>query len=234
MLYALYGKDTHTVRKKLTALIEQLLTKKPDAPYVRFDAETFTEDTLSEYISAHGLFSERGIVVLDGVIFSDYGEKVLKQLKDIAESENIFVVVEEKLDAKTRTKLEKHAKKIQEFKISTKESSGEFNVFSLTDALGKRDRKLLWTKYQEAIRSGAKPEDLHGILFWQTKTMLLVMQKNTKGIKPFVVGKAKRFLENWNEMELKKLSLELVSVYHRARSGAYGLETGLERLLLSV
>ena len=107
-------------------------------------------------------------------------------------------------------------------------------MFSLTDALGNRDKKKLWTLYQKAIRTNAVPEELHGILFWQVKTMLLVSQKETKDLKPFAVSKAKKFIQNYSEEELQKLARNLVELYHDTRRGFVEFPIALEQFILSI
>lgn len=237
MLYLFYGTDKDKARNKVQATVASLLKRTPDASYVRLDDETFTDDALNEYISEQGLFAGRVLVVLDHVA----GDKekraiVAKQAKAMADSENIFIALDEKLDATTLTKLKKYAEKVAEFspKTKAKKEHADFNVFKLTDALGARDSKKLWVLYQQALRAGVVPEEIHGLLFWQTKTMLLVAQKSTKGLKPFVVSKAKRFLANWVDEQLVALSSNLIETYHDARRGKFELEVGLEQLILSL
>jgi len=186
------------------------------------------------------------LIVLDNV-FSDKDFKVLivKNIKDITASENIFITLEESLDKKSLTKFEKYAEKTQKFSLpksggrqfGTKRGSRDlkdFNIFSLTDAFGNRDRKKLWVLYRKAMQKNYSAEEMHGLLFWQTKTLLLVAQKSTAGIKPFVVNKARRFLDNWTLDELKELSTKLVNVYHESRRGKFKLEIGLEQLILTL
>ena len=66
--------------------------------------------------------------------------------------------------------------------------------------------------------TNAVAEEQHGILFWQVKTMLLVASGETKGLKPFVVSKARKFTQNYSDNELRRLSDKLVTIYHDARS----------------
>jgi len=125
-------------------------------------------------------------------------------------------------------------KKTQEFALEKKEKKDAFNIFSLTDALGERNKKRLWTRYQEALRAGSAPEEIHGILFWQLKTLLLVSKGATAGIKPFVITKAKHFLGNYTENELEDLTKSFVDLYHDARRGKIDFDIGLEKILLSL
>ena len=238
MLYVLYGNDTDKVFAKANALVESLLQKKPDASLVKVSNETFEDSHLLEWVHEQGLFAQKCIVQFTRV-FEDKGAKeaVLDSLKEIAESPNIFVMIEGTLDAKTLKKLEKHATKVQEFSSTEKAGKQSFNTFALTDALGERNKKQLWVLYNQALMSGSVPEELHGILFWQVKSMLLAEcsgSAQASGLKPFVFNKAKRFAKNYTLPELQQLSHDLVTLYHDARRGKGEFETKLEVFLLRV
>lgn len=237
MLYVLYGEDTKKSRDKLNALIRNLLSKKKDANLSKLDNENFDPRDLLDHIKSQGLFEQKSIIVLD-TLFSNVTDKgiVLDNIKDIGESDNVFIVIEGKLDAKTKNKLEKHAEKMQECalaKSSAKKKS--FNIFDLADALGERDRKQLWVLFQTGMLHNISAEEMHGILFWGTKNMLLAKQSTSAkeaNLSSFVYGKAKRYAENYSDIELQKLSGDLVSIYHQARRGAGPLGLQLEKLLL--
>jgi len=235
MLYVIYGTDSQKARDKTRALVDSLLKREPDASHFRLTDETFTPDVLTEYLGGQGLFAPKVLVVLDTTFGLDNAkETIIERIKDIAESDNVFIVLENTLDAKTLKKFEKHATKIQSYgeEKKTKSTQRDNTIFKLTDALAGRNTKQSWVLYQQVLRSGARPEEIHGMLFWQVKTLLLVARKSTKGLKPFVVSKANTFLKKWSEDELRKLSSDLVSIYHEARLGKFDLEIGIERLIL--
>lgn len=237
MIYLLYGNNTQTSREKLHVLLEALSKKRPDAEHFYINSENTPEFSIEELISSQGLFEQKYIVVLDN-LFADKDKKdeLVKFLKEMQSAEHVFIFLEGKLDKKTLTKFEKYAEKIQEF------SKGEvkkerFNTFSLTDAFGKRDRKDLWTLYQKAKAENIADEEIHGILFWQVKSMLLVLQSNNAkeaGLNPFVFAKSKGFLRNYSEDEVRSLSQKLISLSHDARRGICGFDTALERLILAL
>ncbi|MBX4198036.1 hypothetical protein KW782_01745 [Candidatus Parcubacteria bacterium] len=241
MIYLLYGSDTEKSRSKLHELVGSLVKKKPDASHVRITDETFTESSLDEHISGMGLFSQKTIVELDNVFRNKEAKPVvLERLKDIAESENIFVVLEGELNAGEVKKFEKHAEKVQEFdEPHSAEASrgGDFKIFALTDAFGKRDRKQLWVLYTKAKRKNISDEEIHGILFWQIKALFQAKSaKNAKdaGLNPFVYQKSQGFLKNFQETELQTTSSKLVSLYHDARRGIIDFGSGLEMFILSL
>jgi len=241
MIYALYGNDTQTSRKKLHTLLEGLCKKRPDAEYFHITSENVSEFNIEELISSQGLFEQKYIVVLDN-LFEGKGkenstkDELLKVLKEMQKAEHIFIFLEGKLDKKTVARFEKHAEKIQECSVEEKKKE-RFNTFSLTDALGKRDRKGLWTLYQKARIENIADEEIHGILFWQVKSMLLALQSGSAqdaGLNPFVFNKSKGFLRNYSKEELQSISQKLVSISHNARRGIHEFDTALERFILSV
>jgi len=125
-------------------------------------------------------------------------------------------------------------KEEEEYLIGPK-ARGEFNIFSLTDAIGARRKRDAWVLYQKALAAGMVPEEVFYKLVWQVRTMLVA--KKTKGaeeadMKPFPYNKAKGFLRNFKDGELEKFSENLVLGYHVARRGKGEIETLVERTLL--
>lgn len=122
-------------------------------------------------------------------------------------------------------------------KLPLDKKGREFNIFTLTDALGARDKKRAWIIYQQALAAGLSAEEVFFKLFWQVKTML--MTARTKSVtetdmKEFPYSKAKSFLKNFKPGELEKLSEDLVIGYHQARRGEGEIETLVEKILLGL
>jgi DNA polymerase III delta subunit len=238
MIYLLYGSDTDKSREKLIELVQKMVAKKPDASHVRVNDENFETVSLDELIGGMGLFSSKMIVEADQ-LFEDknYKEILSDRMKEIAESENIFIFREAEL-LKSELKLfEKHAEKVQEFALKAVEKKRDNSFFALADAFGKRDRKELWLLYTKARMNDAVPEELHGILFWQLKSMLLseaASDAKEAGLNPFVYQKSKQFARNFTSQELKTISSRMISIYHDARRGGMELGLALEQFILEV
>lgn len=112
-----------------------------------------------------------------------------------------------------------------------------FNIFSLTDALGARNKREAWLLYQKALASGLAPEEVFYKVQWQVKTLLTA--QNTKSVaetdmKPYPYSKAKGYLKNFKANELESLSEALVLGYHSARRGQGDIETLVEKFLLKL
>lgn len=113
----------------------------------------------------------------------------------------------------------------------------EFNIFTLTDALGARDKKRAWILYQQALLAGLSAEEVFFKLVWQVKSLLLASRtRNVEetDMKMFPYEKAKSFLKNFKPGELEKLSEDLIIGYHRARRGESKVEILVEKILLSL
>lgn len=237
MLYAFYGGDEAKAKDKAEALVSSLLEKRPDASVRRFDAESFSPDLIPELLQGQGLFVEKCIVILDRVLGSDaHQATLLKVLPEVAQSDNIFVVIEGELLAAPKKKLEQHASKTQHF-AADKKTTERFNAFALADALGARDKKRLWLLYQEALLNGLVAEELHGTLVWQVKSMALTHVTTTPdeaGMKPFPYKKAQGFAKNYSPDEVKEKWFSLLEVYHEARRGKGELSVLLEKWVLAL
>lgn len=236
MLYVHYGTDFKKVNAKTRTLIGGLRAKRPDAAFTVLESAEVSTG-LEELVDAQGLFNQRHIAHLRAPFETAEGkEAVLTRLPRLAESANIFVVSSPALDAPTRTRLEKHAERMECYTAPAKEKP-TFNVFVLGDLVGSRDKKALWVTYQEALRSGFAPEELHGTFFWAVKSMLLAVHSanaTEAGQKPFVYAKFARYAKNFTTEELIALSRDLVVMYHEVRQGTADMSLALEQWVLRV
>ena len=235
MLHAIIGNDRAKALERLDALIESFTKKYNDPAIVRIGEENVGSDILEEYAGAQGLFNDTLVVVLDELLDLEEGA-IADKLQDFAQSQNIFIVLQAKPKAELRKKLEKYAEKSETVELP-KGKKDSFDIFALTDALGRRDRKRAWVLYQRARLTGAEEEQLHGMLFWIVKGMLLASSaKSAKeaGLSPFVFSKASSFAKNYTRGELEKLSHDLVTLYHDSRRGLHELPVALEQFILSL
>ena len=243
MIYFLYGDSTQegaqAAHKKAVALSTDLLKKKPDASLFTLTEENWNEAAIDEYTASQGLFEKKYIVLVKDVLAKkDRKEIFLDRIELFAESPNIFIVAEDTIDKASLKKIEKHAEKVQLFEGKGKgvDKNG-FKIFDLADALGSRNKKRFWTLYRQAIEAGKVPEEIHGILFWQVKSMVLAARSGSaseSGLNPFVYGKAKGFSDNFSKDELTAIMTRLVSMYHDAHRGLCDFETALEIVSLEV
>ena len=247
MIYFYYGTDGELARKKAKVTIDSLLAKKPDATLVKIGEESIEDGKIMELANSQALFSNKFIVYLYKTFDNkENKELVLKNIKEIGKSENIFIFVEGKTDKVSLGKIEKAGGKIEEFakpekSFSKKEKLAQIgekiDFFEFADALGRRDKKGLWVLYQDALKEQVPSEEVHGIFFWQTKSMLLGKLSNNPdeaGMKPYPYQKVKEYGKNYKDGELENISSKLVSMYHEAHRGNVDFPVALEKFILEL
>jgi DNA polymerase III delta subunit len=237
MFYFIYGNNKEKAREKAHELLDIMKSKRPNSAYVQVDSDSFSVNLVDELLATQGLFDHKNIVFLDGVMSNAENKKtVLERVKMFKESDNAFVILETTATKEVLKKFEKTAEKIIDCDedVEKKESP---SLFALADALGRRDRKGLWMGIISAFKDDSVPEELHGILFWQVKSMILAnTSKDAKeaGLNPYVFTKAKGFARNFKDGELENISRTLVAMYHDSHRGKRDFKLALEQFALSI
>lgn len=227
MIFLFHGDDTAKARNVAQKNIEAAKKKHVDAEFFKLNTDNFSESKLDELIASQGLFYSGSVVFCDN-LFEDkeIGEIVLKKLKEISESPNLFIFLEKKLLKKEGETFKKYAKKIEFYekpakKLNKKEAlalKGEkIDFFEFANALGDRNKKILWTLYQDALAEKVPSEEVHGIFFWKIKTLL-----------------STNYTRKYSADELKKMSRNLFNVYHQAHRGELDFAVALERFILEI
>jgi len=237
MLYIFHGTDSKKSTDKARTLVDSLRTKKPDASFIEISSDNWNKSVIEEHISGQGLFSKKYIVFLnkaakDGEVV----EKFIEMAGLMKESENIFIINEGKVNAELKRVFEKFGDKVViSDEIEKKVFNKEFNIFSLADAMGTRDRFKAWSIYREAVQNGLESESILGTIFWQIKSMILARDSKSAseaGLNPFVYSKAKKGLGNYKERELDNLLERVIFLYHDGHRGLVDLELGIEKMML--
>lgn len=249
MLYLFIGTDREKIRKEAILLREGLLKRKPDATVVKFSADRFNLSEFESNIGGQGLFNSASIVYADGILGNAVAKDFfVKNIEVISGSQNVFIVLEDKIDAATKKKIEpKAAKVVVHDKLEAGRPFGlggnsiisthEFNPFALGDALIARDKQKLFSLLHDAFRHDLPSEEISGMLFASVRGMRIVGKVKTAteaDMKPYPFQKAKAGLKKWNENDLDKVSRELVMLYHDAHRGLRDFSLGLEKLILTL
>ena len=238
MIHFFYGENNIKAREEFHSFLDVFFAKNPDASLFEMNAESWSEERFNELLASRGLFGGGSVIVLDSLLQDiDAEGTVLEKLKEMKESPNIFVIIEGKLPKIISERVVKKAETAQESVGEKMTKKIEFDRFALSDALGRRSKKDAWVLLQKALVSGGVPEEIHGMLFWQVKSMILAVSSKTAGeagLNPFVFRKSLSFAKNFTEEELKNLSARLVSIYHDARRGGDELAIALEKFVLGI
>ncbi len=224
-----------------------LQKKRPEALLFRIAVDEWNPDTFAGIATGQGLFESKYIVVLDSLFQNEESAEYLEaRMKELKAADHAFIFVEYSPKAPVKKLISKHAEKVWDVAEAVGAGVGgangfgpkkEFNIFAMTDALGERNRARLWTLYQKALLNGSEPEEIHGLLFWQIKSLLAAAQSKTAadaGMKPFVWGKSQGFLKNYSFPELQKISSDMVSLYHLSRIDGAPLEVALEEFVIKI
>jgi len=207
MLYLFHGTNKQLSLNKARTLVKSLRTKRPDASFVEMGADDWNAAAIQEHAGGQGLFSAKYIIFLNQVTTNAEAKDQIAKLADLmADSENIFIVIEGKLTVDIKKSLEKYATKTVVTDAEKVGAKKEFNAFALADAFGTRDAGRSWALFRQAIDAGQEIEAIVGMLFWKEKTM--------SGSHP-LLG-------------------ELVTIYHDGHRGIVDMELATERLLLGL
>lgn len=196
----------------------------------RIHSEDLQNAELADIVTTQtGMFGDRECYVI-----FDLARSLKKDdLPQYSESQNIFIFSEVTITKPVRALFEKYNADIIEFTPEAKSTEKKFNIFSLTDAFAAKDKKNLWLLFQEA-RKKSSPEEIHGVLFWQLKNLVLVKTSQTNpGLNDFVYRKTKTAASKFTLEELLKLSEKFLKIFHR-RDTYSTLDIELENIILSL
>lgn len=308
MIYLFHGKDTYRSKHKLDEILTSFRNKGSNLAFFNIEEGDFSTLLIEELLRSQSLFEKKNVIVLNR-IFEDALARdfIIKKIKEIRESPNIFLFWEEEMKKPILNEILEFIDKAQEFKLleihkvkdflreeskktglkidrlreneilekhgadlwgikseleklflidglknQSVDIGGEnssklenINIFHLTDAFGRKDKRTAWVLYQKALLSGLPAEEVFWKLSWQVKNILLMKRMSEElrksmeeiikesGISPFVVKNCLSFAKNFEVDKLDTLYLELIDIYHRVRRGKTDFDTSVEKFLLS-
>jgi len=237
MLYVFYGNDTATASKKIQATIKDLQKKRPDAELYLKEGRLLTQDFFTEFALSQGLFEQKYIVEIQYPFeTADSKDVFIKNLKDMSESDNVFMVLEAKMLKADITKIQKHAQKIFDHS-KTEVKKQDINLFNLAEAVGSKDKKTAWVMYQKALSLGKPAEEIHGVIWWQMKSVFTTMVAGNAieaGMKPYTFTKSSQMSRGYTKESLEEVLKTLVSMSHDAHLGLSDFELSLEKFILNI
>ena len=227
MLYLLYGDDRFSLKNKVNNIIQLLQKKQPNSILVNVEKGV---DEIANIVKTNNLFGEKFIVYVD-VENGEQLDEVVRFKKEMQESNNVFIIFAG-INEEAEKELEKYAKSVEN-KFIPKELKKETKIFGITDIFIQKDKIKTWKKYIDLISSGVTPEEIHGVLFWQLKTLDLSNDVTTQqGIKPFILKKLKA--SKFSPSEAKEGLVQLIDLWDKSHKKSNTLETSLERFILNV
>lgn len=236
MLYVIYGTDREKGRKRFQTLREKF--RGVCSNEITVTEGEVTEGFLDTSASSRGLFGETTLFIFDSILEKKAEQEVVaSHAQTLTASPNNFLIFEPTLDKNVVAEILEHATEAEEHVGKKVDTRPTFNIFSLGDALGVRNKKDLWVLYEQAVGAGLESEEICGTLFWSVKNIALM--KNAKpgddrGLNPFVAKKSRGFAANYTQEEITKLSHSLSSIYHEAHRGGEPMTIALEKFILSL
>ena len=210
MIYLYTGTD----REKALAAMNKVIARESKKADVTRVSDASTAADVAEALRGSGMFGKRRVVVLDGVFANEEMRGVvLDALPHMKGSDEVYFILEGKLDAATRKSIEKHSDVFERF--DSKKEKDDGGIFSLAYALKGGDKKRLWVEYQRALAREDAPEAIHGVLFWGAKDTFL---KSSGAVRE----------------RAGRLVAELAELPHEARRQGFELEYALEHYILGV
>lgn len=242
MLYFISGQDEQKSLAYFNKTIEQLKAKRPDVSYFRFDAENFNQDVFTETIFGRTMFADKYLVSCNNIFSKkEFKDFFLENIKQLADSPNLFVCRENEVDQDELKKIKSVAYNTRIFEAGeTKEDRTFYLLFKITDAFGQKDIQTAWLSLQKALLAGLSHEEVFWKLIWQIKNMILAKKIENKEIsgqevdmKPNVLAKSRSFARNFSSGELSDLHERLIDIYASSRSGATDMDVSIEQFILS-
>lgn len=239
MLHVILGGSPEERSLALEQLMQKLSATYPNNEVIRWNADQFVSESVTALIPAEGLFAEVYCVILDQIALKEEGKMFHVEFAHaLHASTNIFVILERSVPAPVTSSWKKAGIDPQKISLPVSQKP-DLTIFDLGDAIGARDRKLLWTKYETVRRKGSAPEEIHGTLFWALKGLLVAKQvKNEEeagscGIKPYSYKKFLTGSRKFSFVELEEYSWQLIELYTRAREPGGDLSIALEEWVLN-
>lgn len=238
MILFLYGNDFQRRQKKLKKTTLTLKEKRPDSEIFYINESNFKVNWLEELIYSKGLFDEKHIVVLSNVFQNKDAETfITKNLKKISESSHVFILTEESLEKNSFKKISKQSYLTEEFHLNKKETEEDFNIFSFTDAVGRRDSWNAWKLLNIGLFKNKDTESFYNLTLWMIKGMYAAKKFDSAkdaNMKPFPFNKAKIYSKNYSEQELERLSFQLIKASLKNRKGETPLLYSLEKIIINL
>jgi hypothetical protein len=219
MIYIFSGDDAD---KKRIAYDKFMISLPEGVEMFFIGGKNLDRTQMESFYSGSGLFFKQCAVVLENILErKEEHDFIMDNLEKISLSGNIFVFLEGKQGKPVLDAFKKAGAEVNVFELEkpkdrfSGEQNGKFNGFLLANALGERNKLLLWINFCRAMEAGMELEPLVGILFWKTKDMLL-----------------KRNFSKFSETELKALASRISLLLPEARSKGLDAETAFEEFLL--
>jgi hypothetical protein len=212
MIYLFSGDDS---KNKILSYEKFIKAIPVDTEKFFITKNNFDPFQIENFYSGASLFS-----ALSAIIFKDILEReetadfLLGKLKEMGESENTFVFLENKLNKGTLDVFKKARAEMNIFELP-KEKKEKYDNFLVANAFANKDKLNTWIYFRQAVDLGVSMEELVGVIFWKLKDNLL-----------------KRNFTKLSEEQIKNFISKISYLIPEARKKGMDAESALEQFLL--
>jgi hypothetical protein len=131
---------------------------------------------IESFYSGSSLFEAVSVIVFQNIFeYEETRDFVLDKLKQMGESNNIFLFLEGKLNKPILDAFKKVDVKRTQINIFElpKQKLEKFDNFLVANAFANKDKLNTWIYFRQAMDVGVNMEEIVGVLFWKIKDMLL-------------------------------------------------------------
>lgn len=238
MVYLVYGGDTEKSLQKFNALLEKFSKKENDFSIFYVNEESFSENMFEELAKTNNLFTRKNMVIGKRLFTNSVaGEYLLKNIKNLCLSNNIFLFWEKELKKEYLDEIKQQTDNITECGASSAKSAKNKNsqsLFRLADLVALRKKQEAWLLYQEELSKGMPADDVFWKIFWQFKSLMIVKAGEGAALAPFVYRKTQNAAGLFSIDEAKKSLSVLLDLYQKNHNGEADLVIGLEKFILKL
>jgi len=220
MLYLFYGDDSKNKILNYEKFIKSLPVQTGISPTETFfiNRNDFNPIQIESFYSGASLFSALSAVVFQNIFeYEETRNFVLDKLKQMGESNNLFIFLESQLNKpiiEAFKKVEVKRLKINVFELP-KQKKEKFDNFLVANAFINKDKLNTWIYFRQAMDVGVGMEEIVGVLFWKIKDTII-----------------KKDFRKFKEGELKNFASKLSYLLPEARKAGRDAESALEQFLL--
>ena len=160
MLFIYCGENTQLAREKAWEKSQELKSDNPGLIITNIDHNDYTTSSVINAINTASLFGEKLLFILNITVpNSELNQEISEYFHKLVESDNYFILVDSKINPKTR---EKYKEKAQIFFETPSETVP--NPFRFADALLNKDKKKLWLLLYESKQENVATHSIVGYI----------------------------------------------------------------------
>lgn len=242
MFYLIFGTQLEK-REKAKEKIRDLLNKKKIDFSSLLEVPKITNENytlLPSYFGSSSLFGERILINIENLLTrEDTREYLYKNLINMVESDNVFILDEPFALAASFQKIERDLEKIDikgcTFDASEEKTERDINPFYLCELIEKRDKKRAWQEWKKLYLEweDSEAQAIHGALWWKWKNIWSAFIDGDRN-NYFKIYRLSSREINYTKKELEDFGKEISLMAMRSNNGEGDLMRNIEKFILKI